>query len=223
MSPRLQTKLLRFLQDGGFRRVGSDEETFLDVRVICATQQNLPQLCSEGLFRLDLYHRLNVLSLQVPPLRECLDGIEDLATYVLDRAARQIGCPLPELSTAALEKITGYDWPGNVRQLENVLFQAVSLCEETAIQPAHLRLPQSEVSPALTGIPLEGSLSDMLGEVERNILKSPMAGELTVTICLRGVRKTQRQDPSPRHILLSVTISLQLHLSYVGSIAPNAM
>ncbi|MFC7368827.1 MULTISPECIES: sigma-54-dependent transcriptional regulator [Vreelandella] len=172
MSSRLQTKLLRFLQDGGFRRVGSEEETFLDVRVICATQQNLPQLCSEGLFRLDLYHRLNVLSLQVPPLRECLDGIEELAAYVLDRAARQIGCPLPEISPAALEKITRYDWPGNVRQLENVLFQAVSLCEEKTIEPVHLRLPHSEASSEMAGIPLEGSLSDMLGEVERNILST---------------------------------------------------
>ncbi|GAA1213535.1 hypothetical protein GCM10009664_75680 [Kitasatospora gansuensis] len=108
----------------------------------------------------------------MPPLRECLDGIEELAAYVLDRAARQIGCPLPELSPAALEKITRYDWPGNVRQLENVLFQAVSLCEEKTIQPVHLRLPHSEASSELAGIPLEGSLSDMLGEVERNILST---------------------------------------------------
>ena len=172
MSPRLQTKLLRFLQDGSFRRVGSDEETCLDVRVICATQQDLPQLCREGGFRLDLYHRLNVLSLQVPPLRECLDGIEALAIYVLDRAARQIGCPVPELSPDALEKITGYDWPGNVRQLENVLFQAVSLCAGTIIQPIHLRLPQREAVPELAGIPLEGNLSDMLGQVERHILNA---------------------------------------------------
>ncbi|CAM4150172.1 sigma-54-dependent transcriptional regulator [Vreelandella rituensis] len=172
MSPRLQTKLLRFLQDGGFRRVGSDEETYLDVRVICATQQNLPQLCTEGLFRPDLYHRLNVLSLQVPPLRECLDGIEELAAYFLDRAARQIGCPLPGLSPAALEKLAHYDWPGNVRQLENVLFQAVSLCEEKVIQPLHLRLPQSEEVPELAGIALEGSLSDILGDVEKRVLST---------------------------------------------------
>ncbi|MCL7929192.1 sigma-54-dependent transcriptional regulator [Halomonas llamarensis] len=172
MSPRLQTKLLRFLQDGGFRRVGSDEETYLDVRVICATQQNLPQLCAEGLFRPDLYHRLNVLSLQVPPLRECLDGIEELAAYFLDRAARQIGCPLPRLAPAALEKLAHYDWPGNVRQLENVLFQAVSLCEEQVIHPVHLRLPQSGGAPELSGIPLEGSLSDILGSVEKRILSN---------------------------------------------------
>ncbi|BCQ60263.1 hypothetical protein PBOI14_20130 [Pseudomonas sp. Boi14] len=75
MSPRLQVKLLRFLQDGCFRRVGSDEEVYLDVRVICATQVDLSELCARGEFRQDLYHRLNVLSLHIPPLRECLDGL----------------------------------------------------------------------------------------------------------------------------------------------------
>ncbi|HAF93216.1 MAG TPA: AAA family ATPase, partial [Pseudomonas sp.] len=92
---RLQAKLLRFLQDGGFRRVGSDEEVYLDVRVICATQQDLSELCASGQFRQDLYHRLNVLSLHIPPLRECLDGLEPLTRHFIDQASRQIGCPLP--------------------------------------------------------------------------------------------------------------------------------
>ncbi|VTQ12714.1 transcriptional regulator PhhR [Pseudomonas aeruginosa] len=129
MSPRLQAKLLRFLQDGCFRRVGSDEEVYLDVRVICATQVDLSELCAKGEFRQDLYHRLNVLSLHIPPLRECLDGLAPLAEHFLDQASRQIGCGLPKLSAQALERLERYHWPGNVRQLENVLFQAVSLCE----------------------------------------------------------------------------------------------
>ncbi|WP_136255002.1 sigma-54-dependent transcriptional regulator [Onishia niordana] len=170
MSPRLQVKLLRFLQDGGFRRVGSDEETFLDVRVICATQQDLPALCAEGLFRQDLYHRLNVLSVQVPPLRDCLDGIEELAAHFLDRAARQIGCPMPQLSPAALARLSSYHWPGNVRQLENVLFQAVSLCEGGTILPAHLRLPEVGQAPGLAGVDLDGSLGEIMGDVEKRVL-----------------------------------------------------
>lgn len=97
MSPRLQAKLLRFLQDGCFRRVGSDEEVYLDVRVICATQVDLSELCARGEFRQDLYHRLNVLSLHIPPLRECLDGLEPLVEHFLDSASRQIGCALPKL------------------------------------------------------------------------------------------------------------------------------
>ncbi|WFM69932.1 sigma-54-dependent transcriptional regulator [Halomonas sp. CKK8] len=172
MSPRLQVKLLRFLQDGGFRRVGSDEETWLDVRVICATQQDLPALCAEGLFRHDLYHRLNVLSLQVPPLRECRDGIEALSMHFIDRAARQIGCRLPALSPTALARLAAYHWPGNVRQLENVLFQAVSLCEGETIEPDHLRLPDVGDSTGLAGIDLEGSLAGILGEVERRVLEA---------------------------------------------------
>ncbi|MDX5432689.1 MAG: sigma 54-interacting transcriptional regulator, partial [Halomonas sp.] len=170
MSPRLQVKLLRFLQDGGFRRVGSDDETYLDVRVICATQQDLPKLCAEGLFRQDLYHRLNVLSLAVPPLRDCLDGIEAMALHFIDRAARQIGCRMPSLSPAALARLSTYHWPGNVRQLENVLFQAVSLCEGDAIEPSHLRLPDVGEAPGLAGVDLDGSLADIMSDVERRVL-----------------------------------------------------
>lgn len=172
MSPRLQVKLLRFLQDGGFRRVGSDEETYLDVRVICATQQDLPRLCAEGHFRHDLYHRLNVLSLAVPPLRDCLDGIEAMALHFIDRAARQIGCRMPALSPAALARLSTYHWPGNVRQFENVLFQAVSLCEGDTLEPAHLRLPDVGEAPGLSGIDLDGSLADIMGDVERRVLAS---------------------------------------------------
>lgn len=141
MSPRLQAKLLRFLQDGCFRRVGSDEEVYLDVRVICATQVDLSELCAKGEFRQDLYHRLNVLSLHIPPLRECLDGLAPLAEHFLDQASRQIGCGLPKLSAQALERLERYHWPGNVRQLENVLFQAVSLCEGGTVKAEHIRLP----------------------------------------------------------------------------------
>ncbi|KXS37790.1 MAG: transcriptional regulator of aroF, aroG, tyrA and aromatic amino acid transport [Halomonadaceae bacterium T82-2] len=170
MSPRLQVKLLRFLQDGGFRRVGSDEETYLDVRVICATQQELPRLCAAGQFRQDLYHRLNVLSVHIPPLRDCLDGIAELAEHFIDRAARQIGCPLPTLSEAAEARLAEYHWPGNVRQLENVLFQAVSLCEGDVLLPEHLRLPDVGDAPGPGGIELDGTLAEIIGSVERRVL-----------------------------------------------------
>ncbi|WP_163648567.1 sigma-54-dependent transcriptional regulator [Modicisalibacter sp. 'Wilcox'] len=170
MSPRLQVKLLRFLQDGGFRRVGSDEETYLDVRVICATQQELPRLCAAGQFRQDLYHRLNVLSVHIPPLRDCLDGIAELAEHFIDRAARQIVCPLPALSEAAAARLAEYHWPGNVRQLENVLFQAVSLCEGDVLLPEHLRLPDVGDAPGMGGIELDGTLAEILGSVERRVL-----------------------------------------------------
>ncbi|MFM9269129.1 sigma-54-dependent transcriptional regulator [Halomonas elongata] len=200
-SPRMQVKLLRFLQDGGFRRVGSDDETYLDVRVICATQQDLPSLCGEGRFRQDLYHRLNVLTLTVPPLRDCLDGIEALAGHFIDRAARQIGCPLPGLSPAAVARLRAYHWPGNVRQLENVLFQAVSLCEGWTIEPGHLRLPDVGQEPGLAGIDLDGSLADILGEVERRVLttlypQNPSSRQLAKRL---GVSHTTIANKLKRH------------------------
>ncbi|CAD5377811.1 Transcriptional regulatory protein TyrR [Pseudomonas sp. OF001] len=172
MSPRLQGKLLRFLQDGGFRRVGSDEEVYLDVRVICSTQQDLSALCARGEFRSDLYHRLNVLSLLIPPLRECLDGLDALAAHFIDQASRQIGCPLPQLAPRALERLRHYHWPGNVRQLENVLFQAVSLSDGKLIRPEHIRLPDYDAPQPLGAFSLDGGLDDIVGRFEKAVLES---------------------------------------------------
>ncbi|EPN1328299.1 sigma-54-dependent transcriptional regulator [Pseudomonas aeruginosa] len=171
MSPRLQAKLLRFLQDGCFRRVGSDEEVYLDVWVICATQVDLSELCAKGEFRQDLYHRLNVLSLHIPPLRECLDGLAPLAEHFLDQASRQIGCGLPKLSAQALERLERYHWPGNVRQLENVLFQAVSLCEGGTVKAEHIRLPDYGAPQPLGDFSLEGDLDAIVGRFEKAVLE----------------------------------------------------
>jgi transcriptional regulator of aroF, aroG, tyrA and aromatic amino acid transport len=171
MSPRLQVKLLRFLQDGCFRRVGSDEEVYLDVRVICATQVDLSELCARGEFRQDLYHRLNVLSLHIPPLRECLDGLTPLVEHFLDQASRQIGCPLPKLAPAAMDRLSHYHWPGNVRQLENVLFQAVSLCEGGTVKAEHIRLPDYGVRQPLGDFSLEGGLDAIVGRFEKAVLE----------------------------------------------------
>ena len=171
MSPRLQAKLLRFLQDGGFRRVGSDAEVYLDVRVICATQADLSGLCARGEFREDLYHRLNVLSLHIPPLRECLDGLPALSEHFLDQASRQIGCALPRLAPKALERLLTYHWPGNVRQLENALFQAVSLCEGGVVKAEHIRLPDYGAPHPLGEFSIEGSLDQILGRFEKAVLE----------------------------------------------------
>jgi len=172
MSARLQVKLLRFLQDGCFRRVGSDEEVYLDVRVICATQVDLSELCARGEFRQDLYHRLNVLSLHIPPLRECLDGLAPLVDHFLDQASRQIGCPLPKLAPAAMDRLSHYHWPGNVRQLENVLFQAVSLCDGGTVKAEHIRLPDYGVRQPLGDFSLDGGLEAIVGRFEKAVLES---------------------------------------------------
>lgn len=171
LSARMQAKLLRFLQDGCFRRVGSEEEVYLDVRIICSTQKDLSELCASGEFREDLYHRLNVLTLHIPPLRECLDGLGPLVEHFLDQASRQIGCALPRMAPAAMERLTHYHWPGNIRQLENVLFQAVSLCEGGTVKAEHVRLPEYGVREPLREFSLEGGLDEIVGRFEKAVLQ----------------------------------------------------
>lgn len=169
MSPHLQVKLLRFLQDGCFRRVGSEEEIQVDVRVVCSSQKDLAELCEQNIFRVDLFHRLNVLTLEIPPLRNCKEGIPDLANHFIDRACTQIGTRQRELSESAEVALCQYHWPGNVRQLENVLYQAVSICEGEIIDVEHIKLPSLH---NLDGqqLDLNGSWGDITARVEQQIL-----------------------------------------------------
>ncbi len=134
----LQAKLLRVLQERAFERLGGAQTLKVDVRLICATHRNLLEMVKRGAFREDLYHRLNVVQIHLPPLRERRSGIGILARHFLERAAKEFGKPPMSLSYAALTALEEYDWPGNVRQLENVIKRAVVLAEESTIQPCHL-------------------------------------------------------------------------------------
>ena len=121
MSPHLQTKFLRVLQDGVFRRVGDEQEVRVNVRFICTTQKQLLDLVHEGKFREDLYYRLNVLSLALPPLRERKADIMALAQQFVSRFASELQRPRPRFTRNMAEYLTAYRWPGNVRQLRNCL------------------------------------------------------------------------------------------------------
>ena len=121
----LQPKLLRVLQEGEFEPVGSSRTTKVDVRVIAATHRDLAARVREGAFREDLYYRLNVFPLRIPPLREREDDVLELARVFLDRFCRRFGRTLAPLSTASLERLRSYPWPGNVRELENVIERGV--------------------------------------------------------------------------------------------------
>jgi transcriptional regulator with GAF, ATPase, and Fis domain len=125
----VQTKLLRVLQEMTFERVGSSEPVEIDVRVIAATHQNLEELMRAGRFREDLYYRLNVISLFVPPLRKRAEDIPELAQHFLVLHAQRAGKPIPQLDDDALARLKAYHWPGNIRQLENVIERAVVVCE----------------------------------------------------------------------------------------------
>ena len=139
MSTYLQAKLLRFLQDFSYRRVGGTKELHANVRIISASHQNLAKLITEKLFREDLYYRLNVLSLDLPPLRERTDDIILLATQFIHNAAKQVEqldqgrINIPKLSEQALILLKAYRWPGNIRQLQNVLFSVVALNNTSVI------------------------------------------------------------------------------------------
>jgi transcriptional regulator of aroF, aroG, tyrA and aromatic amino acid transport len=133
MSPYLQAKLLRFLQDLTYRRVGGTKELVANVRIISASHQNLIKLISQKGFREDLYYRLNVLSIELPPLRERITDITLLADFFIENAAKQIGNNrlvshvAPKLTPQALSLLQSFTWPGNIRQLQNVLFSTMAL------------------------------------------------------------------------------------------------
>lgn len=140
MSPYLQAKLLRFLNDGSFRRVGAEQERTVDVRVISATHRPLERMVAEQTFREDLFYRLNVLTLEVPPLRERADDIPLLARHFIARACSQTGRDTMRLSAAAARALSASQWPGNVRQLENVIFRAITMTDGDLLDQADLEL-----------------------------------------------------------------------------------
>jgi DNA-binding NtrC family response regulator len=138
-----QARLLRFIQEGEIRRIGSVESRKVDVRLICATHRDLQQLATEGKFRQDLFYRINVMRLQLPPLRERGKDILELAEYLLQLRAEKLGKPHLRFSPKAIQAITTYLWPGNIREMENAVERAVILCE------------QDEIDNELLGIDLE--------------------------------------------------------------------
>jgi two-component system NtrC family response regulator len=158
----LQAKLLRALQEGSIRPVGSDTEQSVDVRVIAATHQDLQARVANGDFREDLYYRLEALALEVPPLRERADDIERLAMFFLDASLRRSERGDLRFDDAALACLRAYDYPGNIRELANVVERAVTFCNGERILPEHLPPRVREASDA-AGSPPEPTGADTQG------------------------------------------------------------
>jgi two-component system response regulator PilR (NtrC family) len=155
----MQVKLLRAIQERRVRKIGSPTEEPVDVRIVSATHQDLGMLVASGRFRQDLFYRLNVIELKVPPLRDRIDDIELLASTVLARIAERTGGPVTRLSPAALAALRRHRFPGNVRELENMLERAVALAGDDVLMADDLMLPGPDVDLALEAEPLPEDLA----------------------------------------------------------------
>jgi len=152
ISPAIQVKLLRFLQEHEFERVGGTQTIKVDVRIIAATNKNLREEVAKGRFREDLYYRLNVVALEMPPLRERKTDILALARFFIDRYATENGKTIEAIAPDALELLNSYDWPGNVRELENAIERAVVLAVGTTLEARTL-------PPSVRPVPGSGDTS----------------------------------------------------------------
>ena len=172
----MQVKLLRSIQEKRVRKVGATQEDPVDVRIICATHQKLGALVAAGRFRQDLFYRINVIELPMPPLRECREDVALIAESILARLAGQAGREPPRLAPEALEALGRYDFPGNIRELENILERAMALSASAQIGVEDLRLAPSEAeaggaAPAGATEPLP----DYLDGLERKAILEALA------------------------------------------------
>jgi len=179
MSPELQAKLLRVLEEKSFERVGGNKTIHSDVRIIAATNRKPEEQVAEGKFREDLYYRLNVLRVHIPPLRERLECIEPLSFYLLDKTCRGLKKKIEGFSPEALEAFKSYTWPGNIRQLANTIERAAILEESNTIYIENIILPELNQHPVEPNI-VEVEPSNTLDDREREIILKALEDSLWI-------------------------------------------
>jgi Nif-specific regulatory protein len=207
-----QTKLLRVLQEREFERVGGAETLQADIRVVAATNGDLATLIAEGRFREDLYYRLNVFPIHVPPLRERTSDILLLADFFVEKYAKANGKAVSRISTPAIDMLMSYHWPGNVRELENCIERAVLLATGDVIHARHL--PPTLQMPEAGRITGGGTLQSALDNLERDLIvdalkasrgnKTEAARALGITRRLMGLR-VQKHGIDPMRFRASRT------------------
>ncbi len=169
MPYNLQAKVLRILQEQEFYRVGGSRTVKVDVRIIASTNKNLEKMVQEGSFREDLFYRLNVFTLHLPPLRERKEDIPQLVDYFLEQAPKKV-----EISSVALQMLVAFDWPGNIRELQNTIESASVIAENGYIEPAQLpgKITGAFNSPGYTDfkMPANISLDERLREIEKSMI-----------------------------------------------------
>jgi len=182
MSPSLQAKLLRVLQEKAFERVGGNTTLEVDVRILAATNRDLRDEVDQNRFREDLYYRLNVIHIHLPPLRERLDDIPALVTHFLHKNAKRLGREEITISQEALRLLVSLPWEGNVRELENTIERAAILCNDNRIEAGDVQPDSSELKPQewssslnLTEFVPEGlSLSEVLNGIEERLVRQAL-------------------------------------------------
>ncbi len=169
----IQVKLLRVLQERELERLGSNKTKQVDVRILAATNRDLRAALEEGTFREDLYYRLNVLPIEIPPLRERREDIPFLAEHFVRKLAREVGSKAESISEGAIDKLVGYHWPGNVRELENVIERSLVLSGNSRLEAADIKL---DTSPRAASSPPPGFLPDgvSLDEHEQAIIREAL-------------------------------------------------
>jgi Nif-specific regulatory protein len=209
LSLTTQAKLLRVLQFREFERLGGTETLHADVRIVAATNKDLERAVADGRFREDLYYRIDIFSIFLPPLRERRADIPALADYFLSKFAREHRQKLMRLSSGALDRLARYGWPGNVRELENVIERAVVMCRGPVIQEQHLPRSVRE-APDEAGPPPALTLAEAVSRVERQMIEDALrtaAGNVAAAARALGttdrvvrykVRKLGIVPPRPR-------------------------
>jgi sigma-54 dependent transcriptional regulator, acetoin dehydrogenase operon transcriptional activator AcoR len=192
----MQAKLLRALQQREIIRIGDTKPTPINARIIAATNIDLYEAVQQGEFREDLYYRLNVVELTVPPLRERKEDIPMLANHILKRQSREVGFPVPELSAETISVLSEYRWPGNVRELDNVCERALLVASGKTIVPKHLPesiLPRAEENVGLSTMSVQDMYSQLIKRsmIVNNGNLSKVAKELGVarTTLYRNMKK----------------------------------
>ena len=175
LTPELQVKLLRVLQERRFERVGGSEEIEVDIRIVAATNKDLMPLVQAGTFREDLYYRLNVVHIPIPPLRERREDIPLLVAHFAEKAAKENGIPPKTFSMEALNHLSGYEWPGNIRQLQNVVERCLVLVPGEVITledlPAEIRDEEAQFKSAVDLLPVQLDLADTLERIEAALIR----------------------------------------------------
>jgi DNA-binding NtrC family response regulator len=186
----LQAKLLRAVQEEEIERIGSEKSIKIDVRVVAASNKDLERAMEDGAFREDLFYRLNVFPIVIPPLRERKEDVPLLADYFIKKYSGELKSAVKGVSDDAMELMVDYGWKGNVRELENTIERAIILCDGKTITPEHISLSPGRTYSSSIGMPMEGTLE----EVAKKALRAAESGRIRIALKDSDGNKTRAAD-----------------------------